>query len=165
MPTEEIFCVPAKKRINGTIVASRPLVSKSGTVYDTKFEVKDGQIVDFSASKGKDSLQYLMDNNENGRYLGEIAIVPYDTGISKTGLTYFNSLVDENAGCHMAIGNAYAKCIEGGMKMSPEELDAAGLNVCVFHIDFVFGTPETKIVGYKQNGEELLIMDKGEFKI
>lgn len=146
-------------------MASRPLVSKSGTVYDAEFELKDGEIVGFSSSKGGDALQYLMDNNENGKYLGEIAIVPYNTAISKSGLSYYNSLVDENAGCHMAIGNAYSKCIEGGMQMSKEELEAAGLNVCAFHIDFVFGTAGTKIVAYKDNGEEMIIMDKGEFAI
>ena len=161
MPTEEIFCIPEKTSVNGTIVASRPMICKSGIVRDARFELKDGEIIKFSATKGEDVLQNIMDNNENGHYLGEIAIVPYDTSISKSGLTFYNNMFDENAGCHIAVGNAYSKCLVGGLKMTSEELEAEGINVCAFHDDCVFGTPDTIIIGVTEAGEEILFFENG----
>ncbi len=165
MPTEEMFTIPSKLGVNGTIVGSRPMICKAGPVYDVKFEVKDGQIQNYEAGQGKETLESIMNSDPNGRYLGEFAIVSSDTAIFKTGISFFNNMIDENSGCHMAVGNAYSKCIVGGLQMTTEELEAEGINVCSFHEDFVFGTDDTRIVGYKSNGEEILIMENGEFKI
>ena len=165
IPTEETFTIPAKYGVNGKVVASKPMICKSGPVSGAKFELKDGKIVKFEADEGEDRLKHIMSSDENGLYLGEFAIVPYDTPISKSGLTYFNNLVDENSGCHMAVGNAYAKCLEGGVKMTDDELIHEGINVCSFHEDFIFGTLDTRIVGYTSDGQEILIFDKGAYTI
>lgn len=165
MPTEEMFTIPSKLGVNGTIVGSRPMICKAGAIYDVKFEVKDGEIQNFEAGQGKETLENIINSDPNGRYLGEIAIVSSDTAIFKSGMSFFNNMIDENAGCHMAVGNAYSKCIVGGLKMTNEELEAEGINICSFHEDFVFGTADTKIVGYTKDGEEVVILDNGVFTI
>ena len=161
MPTEEVFSVPEKYGVNGKIVSEKPLLTKNGIILKPQFEVKDGKIVKFTAEKGQEIMEALINSDKNGAYLGEVAIVPYDTPISRQGITYIHTLFDENAGCHTAVGNAYSKCIEGGLQMTPEELEAAGLNVCKFHEDCVFGTKETKIVGTTEDGEEITIFEHG----
>ena len=162
MPTEEVFCVPEKHGVNGKIVSSKPMLSKSGLIINPKFTIKDGKIIDYSATEGKDTLDAIIESDKNGRFLGEVAIVPYDTPISRQGITYIHTLFDENAGCHTAVGNAYSKCIEGGLQMTPEELEAAGLNVCKFHEDCIFGTKETKIDGTTYEGEKITIFEHGD---
>ena len=161
MPTEEIFCIPDKNSVNGKIVASRPMIAKSGEINDAVYELKDGEIINFHASKGEEMLKDVMNSHENGHFLGEIAIVPYDSGISKSGLTFYNNMCDENAGCHIAVGNAYSKCLEGGLQMTEEELISEGANVCSFHEDCVFGTKDTTIIGVKETGEEIKFFEHG----
>lgn len=161
MPTEEIFCIPEKTAVNGKIVASRPMIAKSGEINDAVYEIKDGEIINFSASKGEEMLKAVMDSHENGHFLGEIAIVPYNTGISQSGLTFYNNICDENAGCHIAVGNAYLKCLDGGLQMNKDELISEGANVCSFHEDCVFGTKDTTIIGVKETGEEIKFFEHG----
>ena len=165
MPTEEVFCVPEKTGVNGTIVSKKAMPTKTGVIVNPRFTIKDGKIVDFDADEGKDLLSDIINSDTNGRFLGEVAIVPYDTPISRQGITYYNILFDENSGCHTAIGNAYSKCIEGGLQMSDEELAAEGLNICSFHEDCIFGSPEMKIVGTTENGEDVTIFENGAFTI
>lgn len=165
IPTEELFTDPLKHGVNGTVVASKPIISKSGPIFGAKFELKDGEIIKFSAEDGEDILASILDSDKNGRYLGEFSIVDFNSPISKSGLTFYCNLVDENSGCHMAIGNCYPKCLVGGTKMTTEELEAEGVNICSFHEDFVFGTAQTKIVGTTYDGEEILIYDKGAYCI
>lgn len=167
IPTEEIFSVPTKLGTNGKIVASRPicLPSGEGTIYGASFEFKNGKVINYDAEKGKENLTNIFNIDENSKYLGEIAIVPHNTPISLSELTYFLLLFDENAGCHIALGNAYAKCLKDGTKMSKQELESKGLNVAETHTDIVFGTPKTKIVGYTQSGEEILTFKNGKFQI
>ena len=167
IPTEEIFSVPTKLGTNGKIVASRPIcpASGEGAIYGASFEFKDGKVVNYDAEKGKEGLTNIFNTDKNSKYLGEIAIVPHNTPISLSGITYFLVLLDENAGCHIALGNAYSKCLKGGIKMSKQELENEGLNVAETHTDIVFGTPKTKIVGYTQSGEEILIFKDGKFQI
>ena len=165
MPTEEVFCVPTKFGVNGKVVSSTPMLTKSGLVLNPEFTLKDGKIIDYKAKEGKEILDAIIESDENGRFLGEVAIVPYDTPISRQGIIYYNTLFDENAGCHTAVGNAYSKCLEGGLQMSPEELEASGLNICKFHEDCIFGTKETKIVGTTYEGEDVTIFEHGAFTI
>lgn len=165
IPTEEVFTIPLKTGVNGKIVSSRTMVAKSGEVEALSLELKDGKIVDFSADKGYDLIKTIMDSHPNGYFMGEVAIVPYDTPISRSGNTYYTTLIDENSGCHTAIGNSYSKCIEGGLQMTNEQLEAEGLNICSFHEDVVFGTAETKIVGTTYDGQEITIFEHGSFVI
>lgn len=161
MPTEEVFSIPEKTGVNGTIVSDRCMPTKNSVIEKPHFTVKDGKIVNFGAESGEDILKAIIESDKNGRFFGEVAIVPYDTPISRQGITYYNTLFDENAGCHTAIGNAYSKCIEGGLQMSDEELDAAGINVCSFHEDCIFGTSDMKIVGKTYEGEDITIFEHG----
>lgn len=165
MPTEEVFCVPKKFGVNGTVVCSRILVTKLGDVENLRMEVKDGKIVDYSADSGEEIIKTMTEADENFAYLGEIAIVPSDSPLCRHNLTYYHGVLDENCGCHTAIGNAYSKCIEGGLQMSSQQLEDAGLNVCKFHEDCIFGTEDINIVGVTYGGKEIPILKDGKFAI
>lgn len=141
------------------------MVTKGGLIESPSLTIKDGKVIDFDAKSGKELLGAILDSDHNGRYLGEIAIVPDDSVISQQNITYYNILFDENSGCHTAIGSAYAKCVEGGMDMNDEELEKAGINVACFHEDCVFGTADTKIVGTTYDGEEITIFENGTYTI
>lgn len=165
IPTEEVFCIPEKNGVNGKIVCDKSFVTKIGVIEKPSFVLKDGKIIEFSAESGEELFKALMDSDPNGRFLGEVALVPYDTPISLQHLTYYNPLYDENSGCHTAIGNAYSKCLKGGLQMTPEELEANNLNVCNFHEDCVFGTAGTNIVGTTYDGKNIQIFENGAFVI
>ena len=165
MPSEEIFCVPEKYGVNGKIVSNRTMVTKGGVIESPSFTIKDGKIIEYDAKFGRELLGAIMDSDENGRYLGEISIVPNNSPISMQGITYYNILFDENAGCHAAIGNGYPKCLKGGLQMSTEEIKKEGINICSFHEDCVFGTADTKIVGTTYDGEEITIFENGTYTI
>ena len=165
MPTEEVYCVPEKTGVNGTFVSNRNMVTKGGLVKKPRLELKDGQIIKVSAEDGQEILQAMIDSHENGKFLGEISIVPHDTPISKSKISFFNLILDENSGCHTAIGSAYPRCIEGGLEMNEKELEAEGINVCSFHEDCVFGTKDMNIVGTTAEGEDVQIFKDGKFVI
>ncbi|MDR2834000.1 MAG: aminopeptidase [Streptococcaceae bacterium] len=163
MPTEEVFAAPDANRVDGYIVSTRPL-SYAGTIIDgMKFTFKDGKVVDFSAEKGEDVLRSLLDTDEGARRLGEIALVPDPSPISQSGITFFNTLFDENASNHLALGSAYAFSIEGGTEMSEEELIAAGLNRSNVHVDFMVGSPEMNIDGIREDGTRVPIFRNGDW--
>ena len=107
MPTEEIFTSPARNGVNGRVVSSMPLNYNGSLIEDFSFTFKDGEIVDFSAKKGYDSLKHLIETDEGSRFLGEVALVPYDSPVSNLNILFYNTLFDENASCHLAIGKAY----------------------------------------------------------
>ena len=165
MPTEEVFTAPEKTGVNGYVSNTKPL-SYGGNIIDGfKLTFKDGKVVDYSAERGEDVLKNLLDTDEGARYLGEVALVPDDSPISNTGTLFFNTLFDENASCHIALGSAYGFSLDGGKDMSREELSEAGLNDSITHVDFMIGSAELNIYGVDAEGRETPIFVKGNWAI
>ncbi|WP_017549281.1 aminopeptidase [Salinicoccus carnicancri] len=163
MPTEEVFSVPKRTGVNGYVSNTLPLSYGGNIIDDFKLTFKHGKVVDFEAGTGYDVLENLLNTDEGARYLGEVALVPHDSPISNTGKLFYNTLFDENASCHIALGSAYAFCIEGGKSMSREELEEAGLNDSISHVDFMIGSEELNIYGVDEDGNEEKIFDKGNW--
>jgi aminopeptidase len=163
MPTEEVFTLPKKTGVNGIVKSSMP-INRNGNIID-KFSItfKNGKIVDYSAEKGKDVLKTLVETDEGSLYLGEVALVPYDSPISKLGILFYNTLFDENASCHLAIGDAYPVCIKNGENMTKEELEKAEVNNSIVHQDFMIGTRDLEITGITEAGEEVQVFKNGNF--
>lgn len=163
MPTEEVFTVPYKTGVNGTVSSTKPL-SYGGNIID-RFSVtfKDGQIVEVHAEEGEDILKRLVATDEGSHFLGEVALVPFNSPISQSNILFFNTLFDENASNHLAIGSAYAFCIEGGKKMSSEELKENGLNESITHVDFMIGSSEMDIDGITADGKTEAVFRGGNW--
>ena len=165
IPTEECFTMPKKTGVNGIVYASKPL-SYSGKVIDGFwFRFENGKVVDFGAKQEEETLKSLLDFDEGSRYLGEVALVPYDSPISNSNILFFNTLFDENAACHLALGMPYPENVKGGAHMSEEELKAAGANESSQHEDFMFGTKEMNIDGIQQDGTVVPVFRNGNFVI
>jgi aminopeptidase len=163
MPTEEVFTVPLKTGVNGYVSSTKPL-SYGGNIIDNfTLTFENGRIVDVKAEQGEDILKRLVETDEGSHYLGEIALVPHSSPISQTNVLFYNTLFDENASNHLAIGNAYAFCIEGGKEMSKEELEHAGLNSSITHVDFMIGSAEMDIDGILADGTTEPIFRNGEW--
>ena len=162
MPTEEIFTLPHKDRVNGVIYSSMPLSLNGYLIKDIKLTLKDGKIVDAYASEGLDVLVNQLDVDEGSRYLGEIALVPFKSAISEQGILYYNTLFDENASCHFAFGSAYPT-FEGADKMTKAEQKAHGCNDSIIHVDFMVGTPDLSITGVTADGAEVPVFVDGNF--
>lgn len=152
IPTEEVFSMPHKYGVDGIVYASKPLNYGGTLIEDFSITFKDGKIIDFSAKSGYEALENLVSIDEGAKYLGEIALVPFDSPISNLGILFYNTLFDENASCHLAIGQAYSSCIQNGDKLSSEEMEKVGMNDSLTHVDFMFGTSDLSIVGYEENG-------------
>lgn len=165
MPTEEVFTAPLKTGVNGTVVSSKPLNCDGKLINNFSLTFKDGRIVDFKAEEGYETLKELIETDEGSHYLGEVALVPYDSPISNSGILFYNTLFDENASCHLAIGKAYASCIKDGEKMSEEELKEHGLNDSLVHVDFMVGTKDLNIVGTTWDGKEIPVFVDGNYAI
>lgn len=152
MPTEEVFTVPLKTGVNGYISSTKPL-SYGGNIIDNfKLTFKDGRITEVSAEQGEEVLQRLIDTDEGAKHLGEVALVPHASPISQSGLLFYNTLFDENASNHFALGSAYSFCIEGGKTMAREELVKRGLNQSITHVDFMVGSEVMDIDGIHDDG-------------
>lgn len=161
IPTEEVFTLPLKTGINGTVTSTKPL-NYSGTLIEKlSLTFKDGKIVDSKAEQGYEVLKRLIETDEGSHYLGEVALVPNNSPISESGLIFYNTLYDENASCHLAIGAAYPKCIEGGTEMTRDELDKLGVNKSLTHVDFMIGSDQLDIDGITENGDAEPLFRKG----
>ncbi len=165
MPTEEVFTMPHKDGANGKIVSSMPLNYNGNLIEDFWFRLKDGLVVDFGAGKGADVLKELLDTDEGARRLGEVALVPFDSPISNLGILFYNTLFDENASCHFALGKAYPTCLEGGTDMDASALKAAGVNDSLVHVDFMVGSADLEITGIKADGAEVTVFKNGNFAL
>lgn len=163
MPTEEVFTLPHKDGVNGKIVSSMPLNHNGNIVDKFSLTFKDGLVVDFDAEKGYETLKELLDTDEGAKRLGEVALVPYDSPISNQKILFFNTLFDENASCHFALGKAYPICVEGGEDMDQEALKEAGANDSLTHVDFMVGTSDLSIVGIKDDGSKVTVFENGNF--
>ncbi|MFB6802301.1 aminopeptidase [Peribacillus butanolivorans] len=163
MPTEEVFTVPLKTGVNGTVSSTKPL-SYGGNIIDNfSLTFKDGRIIEVKAEEGEEILKQLVETDEGSHYLGEVALVPFNSPISQSNVLFFNTLFDENASNHLAIGSSYAFCIEGGKTMSPEELEENGLNESLAHVDFMIGSDKMNIEGIKPDGTSEPVFRNGDW--
>ena len=163
IPTEEVFTLPDRNKINGTVVATKPLCLNGTVIEGLRFEIKDGKIIEAHADTGEDILKDAIAVDEGASYFGEVALVPYDSPISNSGVLFFNTLFDENASCHMAFGEAYPSCLAGAENMSEEELAERGVNKSMMHEDFMIGSPDLEITGITHDGEEVAVFRNGNF--
>jgi aminopeptidase len=163
IPTEEVFTTPHARRVEGRVVSTKPL-SYQGTLIDgiaVRFEA--GRIVEAKAKRGEEVLKKVLDTDEGASRLGEVALVPHSSPISKSGLMFFNTLFDENAACHIAIGQCYSKCFVDGDKLTPDEIAARGGNKSMIHIDWMIGSAMIDIDGLDANGGRTPVFRKGEW--
>ncbi|MFI3084921.1 aminopeptidase [Streptococcus sp. 2020WUSS089] len=165
MPTEEVFTAPDYRVVDGYVTSTKPLSYNGNIIEGIKVTFKDGEIVDVTAEKGDEVMKKLVFDNAGARGLGEVALVPDKSPISQSGVTFFNTLFDENASNHLAIGQAYAFSIEGGTEMSQEELKEAGLNRSDVHVDFMIGSNKMNIDGIREDGTRVPIFRDGEWAI
>ncbi|TCT26310.1 aminopeptidase II [Melghiribacillus thermohalophilus] len=165
MPTEEVFTAPHKDGVNGTVVNTKPLNYNGNLIDQFSLTFKDGKVVDFSAEVGYETLKHLLDTDEGSRRLGEVALVPHNSPISQSGLIFYNTLYDENASCHLALGEAYPTTIVGGSKLSEEELKERGMNVSINHEDFMMGSADLDIDGVTKDGKTEPIMRNGNWAL
>lgn len=163
MPTEEVFTAPLKTGVNGTVRSTKPLSYGGNLIDGFSITFENGRIVDYTAEQGLEALKSLVEMDEGAHYLGEVALVPHQSPISDTNILFFNTLFDENASNHLAIGNAYAFCLEGGKTMSQQQLAESGLNSSLTHVDFMIGSGEMDINGVTADGTEEPIFRKGNW--
>ena len=164
MPSEEVFSLPHKYRVNGTVHNSLPLVNNGKIIDDFYLTFKDGKIIDYGAKVGEDVLKGIIESDANSHYLGEIAFVQYDSPIRNLGKLFYETLFDENASCHLAIGEAYPM-IKGAADLDEEEQDRLGINNSCVHVDFMYGTKDLHVVGVKKDGTRIDIINDGNFAI
>jgi aminopeptidase len=163
MPTEEVFTLPDRNRADGTVHSTFPLSYGGSLIEDFSVTFENGQIVKVHAKKNEAILQKLVDTDEGARRLGEVALVPASSPIATRGHLFYNTLFDENASCHIAIGRGYRFTLTGGEELTDEEFNAAGGNTSITHIDFMIGSPQMDIDGLKEDGTREPIMRSGEW--
>ncbi|MCO5073785.1 MAG: aminopeptidase [Rhizobiaceae bacterium] len=163
IPTEEVFTTPHAHRVEGRVSSTKPL-SYQGTLIDNiEVRFEGGRIVEANASKGEAVLQKVLDTDEGARRLGEVALVPHSSPISKSGLLFYNTLFDENAACHIALGQCYSDCFVNGASLTPEQIAAQGGNKSLIHIDWMIGSGQIDIDGLDASGARTPVMRKGEW--
>jgi aminopeptidase len=163
MPTEEVFTTPHKDRADGTVTATKPLSHQGTMIEGIRVKFEGGRIVEAHASRGEEVLQKLIDTDDGARRLGEVALVPHSSPIASSGMLFFNTLFDENAASHIALGQAYSSCLEGGDKLTPEGLAARGANDSLIHVDWMIGSGQLDIDGETATGASEPLMRQGEW--
>nr|WP_106781189.1 aminopeptidase [Lysinibacillus timonensis] len=163
MPTEEVFTLPSKYGVNGYVTNTKPLVYQGNIIDQFTLTFENGKIVKAEAKVGNDLLHELVTADENSCYLGEVALVPHQSPISTSGILYYNTLFDENASNHLAIGEAYPTCYEGGRNIEESQFDSLGINKSITHEDFMIGGPEMEIDGILPDGCTLPIFRNGNW--
>ncbi|SFS70463.1 aminopeptidase [Marininema halotolerans] len=163
LPTEEVFTSPISGRTQGVVRSTKPLSYKGNLIENFMLEFQDGRVVNYEAEIGHESLKQMIELDEGAHYLGEIALVPHDSPISNSNLTFFSTLFDENASNHLAIGAGFSSSIEGGTEMSKEELKEAGINDSMTHVDFMIGSAEMDIDGETADGTKEPVFRKGNW--
>lgn len=163
MPTEEVFTAPHLGRVNGIVYSAMPL-NHDGSLVDKFFlRFEDGKVIEYGAEVGEDVLKTILETDEGAKRLGEVALVPFKSLIRDTGILFLNTLFDENAACHLALGSSYPNTIRGGVEMSDEERLALGCNDSLTHVDFMFGTADMSIVGYRDDGTSVQVFENGDW--
>lgn len=163
IPTEEVFTTPHACRVDGYVSSTKPL-SHQGTLIDNiQVTFKDGKIIEAKASKGEEVLKRVLETDEGASRLGEVALVPHSSPISASGILFYNTLFDENASCHIALGQCYSKCFLNGAELSQDEIKAKGGNSSLIHIDWMIGSNKVDIDGIRADGTKVPVMRKGEW--
>ncbi len=165
MPTEEAFTMPYRFGVNGRVYATKPLSYQGKMIDGFRLDFKDGKVVDFASEKEEETLKNLVGFDEGSGYLGEVALIPYDSPISNSGILFLNTLFDENASCHLALGASYPDNVKNGAEMKREELNKIGSNYSKIHCDFMFGSADMNIVGTTQDGKQVAVFQNGNFVI
>ena len=163
IPTEEIFTMPDRNNADGRVVASMPLSYDGNLIEDFEMTFKDGKVISYSAKKNQETLKNIIEMDEGASRLGEVAIVSNSSPIGQMKTLFYNTLFDENASAHLALGKAYPKNLLGGDKLSDEEFISAGGNDSLIHVDFMFGTADMSIIGICEDGSEVLFFENGEY--
>jgi aminopeptidase len=163
MPTEEIFTLPDRQRADGTVYSTFPLNYGGSLIEDFQVTFENGKVVKVAAQKNEAILQKLVDTDEGSHRLGEVALVPVSSPIARRGHLFYNTLFDENASCHIAIGRAYRFTLTGGEELTEEEFNAAGGNTSITHVDFMIGSPQMDIDGIREDGAREPVMRSGEW--
>ena len=165
MPTEENFTMPHKNKVDGVVFSTKPLDYQGVLIDDFSLTFKDGKVVEAKAKVNEEKLIDLLDNDEGSRYLGEVALLPHNSPIQNSNILFYNTLFDENASCHLALGAAYPMNINGGVQMSEEKLKKRGFNSSLVHVDFMFGSADMNIDGIKKDGSKVAVFREGNFVI
>jgi aminopeptidase len=165
IPTEEVFTVPKRDGVHGVVTSTKPLNYGGNLIENFSLTFENGRIVDFTAENGYETLKRLIEIDEGSHHLGEVALVPHDSPISNTDVIFYNTLFDENASNHLAIGSAYSFCIEGGKTMSKEELQKSGANTSLTHVDFMVGSAEMDIDGETSDGRKEPLFRNGNWVV
>ena len=163
IPTEEVFTTPHARRVSGHVVSTKPLSYQGSLIENIAVRFEEGRIVEAKASRGEEVLNKVLDTDDGARRLGEVALVPHSSPISKSGLLFFNTLFDENAACHIALGQCYSKCFVDGAKLTPEQIAAQGGNTSLIHIDWMIGSDKIDIDGLYADGRRVPVFRKGEW--
>lgn len=162
-PTEEIFTSPNCETANGIVYSSKPLSYQDSIINNFWLKFENGKVIDYGAEEGYETLKRLVNLCENSDKLGEVALVEYDSPISNSNIVFYTTLYDENAACHLALGDSFAECIKDGINMSEQELKDKKLNKCKSHTDFMIGSKDLNIKGITNTGEEIDIFVNGNF--
>jgi aminopeptidase len=163
IPTEEVFTTPHARRVEGHVASTKPLSYQGALIDGIAVRFEGGRIVEAKAARGEDVLRQVLDSDDGARRLGEVALVPNSSPISKSGLLFFNTLFDENAACHIALGQCYAKCFVDGTTLAPEQVAAQGGNKSMIHIDWMIGSEHIDIDGVDADGGRTPVFRKGEW--
>lgn len=165
IPTEEVWTAPHRERVDGVVVSTKPLSYQGVLIDGIRIEFKGGRIVNATAKQGQETLEKMIATDEGSHRLGEVALVPHSSPISRSGLFFYSTLYDENAASHIAIGAAYRFNIRGGIDMTPEEFAAAGGNDSLTHVDWMIGSDKIDVDGVTKDGSHEAVMRAGEFVI
>lgn len=163
IPTEEVFTTPHAQKVDGTVRSTKPLAHQGTLIEDIEVRFEGGKIVEASAKKGNEVFQKLIDTDEGARRLGEVALVPHSSPISQTGILFLDTMYDENAACHIALGQCYSKCFKGSETISEEQVIAQGGNSSLIHVDWMIGSGDMDIDGITKSGERVPVFRKGEW--
>lgn len=165
IPSEEVFTSPMRGRAEGKVIATKPLSYQGKLIEDFWVRFENGKVVEVYAEKNMDLLEKMVAMDEGASYLGECALIAYDSPINNTGILFYNTLFDENASCHLALGRGFNECLEGFENMTVDECKAAGINDSMIHVDFMIGSEDLDIVGVTQDGKRVQIFKNGNWAI
>ncbi len=163
IPTEEVFTTPMRGRAEGKVVATKPLSYQGKLIENFWFEFKDGKVVKLGAEKNRDLLEKMVSMDEGAAYLGEVALIAYKSPINDTGILFYNTLFDENASCHFALGRGFNNCLEDYEQYTNEQCRELGVNNSMLHVDFMLGSADMSIVGVTAEGERVQIFKDGNW--
>lgn len=163
IPTEEVFTTPKAGSVEGIVYSSKPLSYMGQLIENFSLRFENGKVVEAKAEKGEEALKKMVSMDEGAGMLGEVALIPYDSPISKSGLLFYNTLFDENASCHFALGHGFNECIRNFEKYTPEQLKERGVNDSMIHVDFMIGTKDMSIIGETFDGQKVEIFKDGNW--